>query len=122
MWIIAYYSLGDGCSWQFDEKSMPKLLGNINVKCFPHFGCVHCVHILVLWRHFFWNCVRCGCSCSTVFYGQFQCTGDGADETSRVAWSHELTTQEAEPFMSHDFIDGDDWLWWHWKTNFLIVL
>lgn len=52
----------------------------------------------------------CGCLCSTVFYGQFRCTGDGADESGRVGWSHELTTQEAEPFMSHDFIDGDDWL------------
>lgn len=68
------------------------------------------VHTFQAFDNTFLNCMCCGCSCSTVFYGQYRCTGAGADETGRVGWSHELTTQEAEPFMSHDFIDGDDWL------------
>ncbi|KAL1815558.1 hypothetical protein ACET3Z_018132 [Daucus carota] len=46
----------------------------------------------------------------TVFYGQFQCSGPGADHGGRVAWSRELTQQEAKPFISIDFIDGHEWL------------
>lgn len=48
--------------------------------------------------------------CRTVFYGQFQCSGPGADHGGRVAWSRELTQQEAKPFISIDFIDGHEWL------------
>ncbi|KAL9245661.1 hypothetical protein vseg_019286 [Gypsophila vaccaria] len=46
----------------------------------------------------------------TVFYGQFKCSGPGADYGRRVSWSRELTEQEAQPFMSLDFIDGYKWL------------
>lgn len=48
--------------------------------------------------------------CRTVFYGQYKCSGPGADHGVRVSWSRELTTQEAQPFISYDFIDGDEWL------------
>ncbi|XP_010679844.2 probable pectinesterase 53 [Beta vulgaris subsp. vulgaris] len=47
---------------------------------------------------------------TTVFYGQYKCSGPGADHGVRVSWSRELTTQEAQPFISYDFIDGDEWL------------
>ncbi|KAK9678753.1 hypothetical protein RND81_11G231300 [Saponaria officinalis] len=47
---------------------------------------------------------------TTVFYGQFKCSGPGADYGKRVSWSRELTQQEAQPFMSLDFIDGYKWL------------
>ncbi|XP_059639718.1 probable pectinesterase 53 [Cornus florida] len=46
----------------------------------------------------------------TVFYGQFKCSGPGADFRGRVSWSRELTPQEAEPFISLDFIYGNEWL------------
>ncbi|KAF7136273.1 hypothetical protein RHSIM_Rhsim08G0035100 [Rhododendron simsii] len=46
----------------------------------------------------------------TVFYGQFKCWGPGAEYGGRVSWSRELTRQEAEPFISLDFIDGHNWL------------
>ncbi|KAF5753026.1 Pectin lyase-like superfamily protein isoform 1 [Tripterygium wilfordii] len=46
----------------------------------------------------------------TVFYGQYKCMGPGADKTGRVPWSRELTEEEAEPFISNSFIDGDQWL------------
>ncbi|XP_011100946.1 probable pectinesterase 53 [Sesamum indicum] len=49
----------------------------------------------------------------TVFYGQFKCSGPGADYGGRVSWARELTKQEAEPFISLSFIDGHQWL-----TNF----
>ncbi|GKV41512.1 hypothetical protein SLEP1_g49030 [Rubroshorea leprosula] len=46
----------------------------------------------------------------TVFYGQYKCSGPGAEFERRVSWSRELTTEEAKPFMSVDFIDGHVWL------------
>lgn len=46
----------------------------------------------------------------TVFYGQYDCTGPGASMKGRVAWSHELTAEQAAPFMSLSFIDGEEWV------------
>ncbi|XP_058098720.1 probable pectinesterase 53 [Magnolia sinica] len=46
----------------------------------------------------------------TVFYGQYKCSGPGADYEGRVSWSRELTPQEAKPFISLGFIDGHEWL------------
>ncbi|OIT23677.1 PREDICTED: probable pectinesterase 53 isoform X1 [Nicotiana attenuata] len=46
----------------------------------------------------------------TVFYGQFKCSGPGANHGGRVKWSRELTEQEAKPFVSLSFIDGHEWL------------
>ncbi|AQK87820.1 Pectinesterase [Zea mays] len=46
----------------------------------------------------------------TVFYGQYKCTGPGANYAGRVQWSRELTDDEAKPFISLDFIDGFEWL------------
>ncbi|KAK3161904.1 hypothetical protein QOZ80_1BG0082910 [Eleusine coracana subsp. coracana] len=46
----------------------------------------------------------------TVFYGQYKCTGPGADFAGRVAWSRELTDEEAKPFISLSFIDGVEWV------------
>ncbi|GAV75903.1 Pectinesterase domain-containing protein [Cephalotus follicularis] len=51
----------------------------------------------------------------TVFYGQYKCLGPGANFGGRVPWSRELTQQEANPFISIDFIDGHEWLP-HWLT------
>uniref|UniRef100_A0A804QYZ6 Pectinesterase n=1 Tax=Zea mays TaxID=4577 RepID=A0A804QYZ6_MAIZE len=48
--------------------------------------------------------------CRTVFYGQYKCTGPGATYAGRVAWSHELTDDEARPFVSLNFIDGNEWI------------
>ncbi|KAJ6678732.1 ACYL-COA THIOESTER HYDROLASE YBHC-RELATED [Salix viminalis] len=46
----------------------------------------------------------------TVFFGQYKCSGPGADFGGRVAWSRELTEQQARPFISIGFIDGHEWL------------
>jgi pectinesterase len=46
----------------------------------------------------------------TVYYGQYKCTGVGANTTGRVSWSKELTDSEAAPFLSWSFVDGDSWI------------
>lgn len=46
----------------------------------------------------------------TVFYGQYKCTGAGANYIGRVPWSRELTDEEAKPFISLSFIDGTEWI------------
>eukprot|EP00250_Pteridium_aquilinum_P021225 c25061_g2_i1 orf=344-1378(-) len=46
----------------------------------------------------------------TVFFGQYKCYGPGADESGRVAWSHELSDAEAQPYLGSSFIDGEEWL------------
>ena len=46
----------------------------------------------------------------TVFYGQYKSTGPGSNYAGRVAWSRELTDQEAKPFISLSFIDGLEWV------------
>lgn len=45
-----------------------------------------------------------------MFYGQYKCYGPGASYAGRVAWSRELTDEEAKPFISLGFIDGSDWI------------
>ncbi|KAA8523185.1 hypothetical protein F0562_009608 [Nyssa sinensis] len=46
----------------------------------------------------------------TVFYGQYKCTGPGANFAGRVSWSRELTDEEAKPFISVGFVDGSEWI------------
>ncbi|XP_054786380.1 probable pectinesterase 53 [Prosopis cineraria] len=45
----------------------------------------------------------------TIFYGQYKCTGQGASFAGRVSWCKELTDEEAKPFISLSFIDGNEW-------------
>ena len=46
----------------------------------------------------------------TAYYGEFGNTGPGANRTSRVPWSHQLTSQQANQFLPQNFLRGDD----HW--------
>jgi Pectinesterase len=46
----------------------------------------------------------------TIYYGEYRCTGPGANMTSRAPFVHMLNDTEAAPFLSTSFIDGDDWL------------
>ncbi|XP_074280911.1 putative pectinesterase 53 [Silene latifolia] len=46
----------------------------------------------------------------TVSYGQYKCRGPGSSYAGRVAWSRELTDEEAKPFLSLSFIDGSEWI------------
>ncbi|RWV79781.1 hypothetical protein BHE74_00014990 [Ensete ventricosum] len=47
---------------------------------------------------------------STVYFGQFNCNGDGANLQGRVSWARSLTYLEAKPFMDRGYIDGELWL------------
>ncbi|KAK4406903.1 putative pectinesterase 53 [Sesamum angolense] len=45
-----------------------------------------------------------------VYYGEYKCSGAGANLTGRVPWARALTDQEAMPFIGTYYIDGDTWL------------
>ncbi|PON93432.1 Pectinesterase, catalytic [Trema orientale] len=47
---------------------------------------------------------------STVYYGQYKCYGPGAVMSKRVQYSRNLTSLEAEPFLTKDLIDGKAWI------------
>ncbi|WCJ22360.1 Pectin lyase-like superfamily protein [Euphorbia peplus] len=47
---------------------------------------------------------------TSVFYGEYKCTGPGANSTGRVAWARILTDEEALPFLGTYYVDGDTWL------------
>jgi pectinesterase len=42
------------------------------------------------------------------FYAEFNSTGPGANPTTRVAWSHQLTRAEADKFKPKSFLSGSD--------------
>lgn len=46
----------------------------------------------------------------TVYYGEYQCSGPGSNSQGRVAWSFQLTAEEAAPFQTLSFIDGENWV------------
>lgn len=45
-----------------------------------------------------------------VFYGEYKCSGPGANMTGRVPWTKMLTDEEAQPFLGTYFVGGDTWL------------
>ncbi|KAL6133492.1 hypothetical protein ACLB2K_065727 [Fragaria x ananassa] len=45
-----------------------------------------------------------------VFYGEYECTGPGANNTNRVSYSKQLNESEAAPFLDVSYIDGSKWL------------
>mgnify|MGYP002776280374 FL=1 len=38
------------------------------------------------------------------------CTGPGSGPNGREPWAHQLTFEEAKPFLSLDFIEGHQWV------------
>ncbi|KAH7427959.1 hypothetical protein KP509_10G069000 [Ceratopteris richardii] len=46
----------------------------------------------------------------TVYYAEYKCYGPGANPQGRVAWSHQLSDQEAQPFLGLNFVDGYEWI------------
>ncbi len=45
------------------------------------------------------------------YYAEYHDTGPGANPAARIAWSHQLTAQQAETFMPREFLAGKD----HWN-------
>ncbi|XP_076928249.1 putative pectinesterase 14 [Bidens hawaiensis] len=57
-----------------------------------------------------WNDWRDSSRDQTVFFGEYGCSGPGANTTFRVPYVKTLTEEEATPFMDISFIDGNDWI------------
>jgi pectinesterase len=49
----------------------------------------------------------------TARYSEFQCTGPGADRAKRVAWSKELSSEEASKYTVQTILSGED----HWDPQ-----
>jgi pectinesterase len=49
----------------------------------------------------------------TARYAEYQCTGPGADRSGRVAWSRELSSEEAAKFTIPNILGGSD----HWNPE-----
>ncbi|TKY52434.1 pectinesterase 53 [Spatholobus suberectus] len=47
---------------------------------------------------------------SRVYYGEYKCSGPGANVAGRVPWARVLKDEEAKPFIGIQFIEGDSWL------------
>ncbi|KAG8379482.1 hypothetical protein BUALT_Bualt07G0093100 [Buddleja alternifolia] len=46
----------------------------------------------------------------TIFYGEYNCSGDGANTTLRAPYAQRLNDTQASPFLNVTFIDADQWL------------
>jgi pectinesterase len=47
----------------------------------------------------------------TAYYGEFNSTGPGASPSTRVSWSHQLTSEQASQYFPQNFLAGPD----HWN-------
>ncbi|KAK8949528.1 Pectinesterase QRT1 [Platanthera zijinensis] len=47
---------------------------------------------------------------NAVWFGEFNCSGSGADLSKRVSWARSLTYEETKPFLDKSYVDGDEWL------------
>lgn len=50
------------------------------------------------------------CIYRTVYFGEYDCTGPGSDDSNRSPYAKQLDESEAAPFLTTSYIDGDDWL------------
>lgn len=48
--------------------------------------------------------------CRTVVFGEFECSGSGANTTGRVPWLKRFTFEEIRPFLDLMFVNGEQWL------------
>ncbi|XP_015880886.4 probable pectinesterase 8 [Ziziphus jujuba] len=46
----------------------------------------------------------------SIFYGEYNCTGPGANMSKRAPYVQRLNDTQAAPFLNLSFIDGDQWL------------
>ncbi|KAG6556878.1 hypothetical protein Mapa_001458 [Marchantia paleacea] len=45
-----------------------------------------------------------------VYYGQYECSGPGADTSKRVPWAKTLSYEDAKPFLTDSFVNGHTWI------------
>lgn len=48
--------------------------------------------------------------CRSVFYGEYNCSGTGANMNMRASYVQRLNDPQASIFLNSSFIDGDQWL------------
>lgn len=46
----------------------------------------------------------------TIFYGEYNCSGPGADVSKRAPYVQKLNETQVAQFINTTFIDGDQWL------------
>lgn len=46
----------------------------------------------------------------TTYFAEFENPGPGGNGPQRVKWSHQLSSDEAAPFMTQSLINGQDWI------------
>ncbi|KAK0585909.1 hypothetical protein LWI29_036156 [Acer saccharum] len=68
-----------------------------------------------------WNDWRDPSRDQTVLFGEFECSGGGANYTSRVSYGKQLMEYEAAPYMNISYIDGNEWLLLHLHQNILLA-
>lgn len=47
---------------------------------------------------------------ATLYYGEFNSSGDGANVTGRVPWSNQIPAEHVESYSVRNFIQGDKWI------------
>ncbi|XWS43509.1 hypothetical protein CRYUN_Cryun16bG0110000 [Craigia yunnanensis] len=57
-----------------------------------------------------WNDWQDPSSDQTVFFGEYECSGPGANYTFRASYGKQLMEYEAAAYMNISYIDGDQWL------------
>ncbi|XP_021737188.1 probable pectinesterase 15, partial [Chenopodium quinoa] len=68
-----------------------------------------------------WNDWRDPSRDSTVFFGEYECTGPGASYANRVSYSKQLNQNEAASYLDVSYIDGKDWLLPQQKLSFYSI-
>lgn len=92
---------------------------NVGRKGKPHFCNKHfCCFNLFMEASFLTDWVYFDIGHRTVFFGEYQCLGPGANYTYRASYAKQLTQSEAAPYMDLSYINGSEWLLYHQKILF----
>ncbi|XP_008809346.1 probable pectinesterase 8 [Phoenix dactylifera] len=57
-----------------------------------------------------WNDFNDPARDQTLFYGEYKCSGPGANQSMRAPYVQKLSDAQALPFLNASYIDGDQWL------------